>query len=128
MKPRSGADSLCAQRVKPGTGALIGARTLIYTTTVDIYPEIAYNSTTNQYLVIAWGATSPWMLHGWLADSNLAPIGGTKALATQGGGDGIGLAYNPNSNTYLAVYQSQKNAEVWGVEVSAAGARGRRRS
>ena len=120
----SGADSLCAQRVKPGTGALIGARKLVYTSTVDIYPEIAYNSTTNQYLVIAWGATGPWMLHGWLADSNLTPIGGTKALATQGGGDGVGLAYNPSSNTYLAVYQSQKNAEVWGVEVSAAGAPG----
>ena len=72
----SGADSLCAQRVQPGTGALIGGRSLIYTTFVDIYPEIAYNSTTNQYLVIAWGASSPWMLHGWLANASLAPLNG----------------------------------------------------
>jgi hypothetical protein len=121
----SGADSLCAQRVKPGTGALIGGRSLIYSTFVDIYPEITYNSTTNQYLVIAWGATNPWMLHGWLADSNLVPLNGTaKSLAAQGGGDGLGVTYNPNSNTYMAVFQSQKNAEVWGVEIGAGGAAG----
>ncbi len=121
----NGADSLCAQRVKPGTGALIGTRKLIYATFVDIYPEIAYNSVTNQYLVIAWGATNPWMLHGWLADSNLVPLNSTaKSLAAQGGGDDVGLAYNPNSNTYMAVFQSQKNAEVWGVEIGPTGAAG----
>jgi hypothetical protein len=121
----NGADSLCGQRVKPGTGALIGGRSLVYTSFVDIYPEITYNSQTNQYLVISWGATNPWMLHGWLADGNAQPLGSTPIpLAAQGGGDGIGLTYNPVSNTYLAVYQSQKNAEVWGVEAAPSGAPG----
>ena len=65
------------------------------------------------------------MIRGRLADGNSQPLGAsTLALAARGGGDGIGLGYNPVSNTYLADYQSQTNAETWGVEIAAAGAPG----
>jgi len=122
----SGATSLGVQRVKPGTGALVGGRSTLFSTKSDIYPELAYNSHTNQFMAISWAATSPWMLHGWLADGNLQPLTATpKSLATQGGGDGIGLAYNSVSNTFLAVYLSQKNAEIWGVEIAANGTPGK---
>lgn len=121
----SGADSLGLQRIKPGTGALVGGRSTIFSTFADLYPEISYNSRTNQYLAISWAATSPWMLHGWMADGNAQPLTPTpKSLAVQGGGDGVGLAYNPVSNTWLAVYLSQKNAEIWGVEIAANGTPG----
>ena len=114
------------QRVKPGTGALIGGRSTLYSGGFNQYPELAYNSATNQYLAITWGYSgASWMLRGRLADGNSQPLGAsTLALAAKGGGDGIGLGYNPVSNTYLADYQSQTNAETWGVEIGAAGGPG----
>ena len=125
-RPSSGASSVGTQRVKPGTGALIGGRSTLYSGGFNQYPELAYNSATNQYLAISWGYSgASWMLRGRLADGNSQPLGAsTLALAAKGGGDGIGLGYNPVSNTYLADYQSQTNAETWGVEIGAAGAPG----
>jgi hypothetical protein len=115
-----------AQRVKAGTGALIGGRSTLYASTFDQYPEVAYNSDQNQYLAITWGFSgSAWMLRGRLADGNAQPLGASSVpLAVQGGGDGIGLAYNPVSNTYLGVFLSQKNAEIWGVQIKANGVPG----
>ncbi len=121
-----GSNSVGAQRVKPGTGALIGGRSTLYASTFDQYPEVAYNSQANQYLAVTWGSSgSGWMVKGRLADGNGQPLGGgTIPLAASGGGDGIGLAYNRVSNAYLGVFLSQKNAEIWGVKVSAGGAPG----
>jgi hypothetical protein len=122
----SGTSGVCAQRVKPGTGALIGGRSILYSGGFNQYPEIAYNAATNQYLAITWGYSGgAWMLRGRLADSNAQPLGAsTIALAAKGGGDGIGLGYNPVSNTFLADYQSQTNSEAWGVEIGPAGGPG----
>ena len=122
----SGSSAVGTQRVKPGTGALIGTRNTLYSGGFNQYPEIAYNSATNQYLAITWGFSgSQWLLRGRLADGNAQPLGAaTLALAAKGGGDGIGLGYNPVSNTYMADYQSQTNAETWGVEIGAAGGPG----
>lgn len=121
-----GQSGVCARRVKPGTGALIGGTSILYSGGFNQYPEIAYNPATNQYLAITWGFSGgSWMLKGRLADGNAAPLGAsTLALAAKGGGDGVGLAYNPVSNTFLADYQSQTNAETWGVEIGPAGGPG----
>jgi hypothetical protein len=125
----SGASSVGTQRVRPGTGVLIGGRSTLYSGGFNQYPELAYNPATNQYLAITWGFSgSSWMLRGRLADGNSQPLGAsTLALAAKGGGDGVGLGYNPMSNTYLADYQSQTNPETWGVEISPAGAPGTQR-
>ena len=124
-----GASSVGTQRVKPGTGALIGGRSTLYSGGFNQYPELTFNPATNQYLAISWGFSgSSWMLRGRLADGNSQPLGAsTLALAAKGGGDGVGLGYNPMSNTYLADYQSQTNPETWGVEISPAGAPGTQR-
>jgi len=122
----SGASCVGTQLVKPGTGALIGGRSTLYSGGFNQYPELAYNSATNQYLAISWGYSGgQWMIRGRLANSDSQPLGAsTLALAAKGGGDGIGLGYNPVSNTYLADYQSQTNSETWGVEIGAAGGPG----
>jgi hypothetical protein len=119
----TGINNIGAQRVKPGTGGLINSRNTLATSSFDQYPEIAYNSHDNQDLAISWGYSgNAWMLRGRLADGNSASIGSTSlALAVGGGGDGIGLAYNPVNNTYLAVYLSQTNDEIWGTEIGANG-------
>ena len=119
----TGVNNVGAQRVKPGTGALINGRNTLATSSFDQYPEVAYNSSTNQYLAITWGYSgNAWMLRGRLADGNAASVGSTSLpLAVNGGGDGIGLAYNPVSNTFLAVYLSQTNDEIWGTEITSNG-------
>ena len=130
------------QRIKPATGELIGARNTIYGSLFDGYPEITYNSQQNAYLAITWGFASSlsWMLHGRLADGNAEPFPGpVLSLALGGGGDGIGVAHNPVSNTYFCVYMNQLQCynpndpekcvvayrlgwnEVWGVMVDASG-------
>jgi hypothetical protein len=111
------------RRVKAGTGALLGW-THLYGSAFEQYPEIAYNSDDNQYLVVTWHGSNPWMLHGQRASAAGAPIGGILALAASGGGDGVGLSYNPVANAYFAVYQSQYNGDVWGTLISGAGAPG----
>ena len=130
----SGASSnVGTQRVQPGTGALIGGRNTVYGSLFDQYPEITYNSQQNAYLAITWGfaSSSSWMLHGRLADGNAEPLGGSVlSLALGGGGNGVGVAHNPVTNTYFCVYLNQNRSntqdgnEVWGVMVDANGTPG----
>ena len=60
-----GVNHVALRRVKPGTGALIGDWTSIYSGPFAQYPEIAYNSTDNQYLAITWAGL---VITGGLAD------------------------------------------------------------
>ncbi len=119
----SASNQVAMQRVKPGTGALIGGRSIMYSGAFAQYPEIAYNSTDNQYLAITWGGL---VITGGLADGTGQPLtgGAPQVIAANGIGDGIGLAYNPVSNTYLAVYLSTVSPEIWAVEVSKTGVPG----
>ena len=106
-----------AQRVQPGTGALIGLRSTLYGSAFEQYPEIAYDPLHNQYLAITWNIGGGWMLHGALADGSANPVTGILPLALSGGGDGIGIAFNPATNTYFSVFQSTRNDEMFGAEI-----------
>jgi hypothetical protein len=118
----SGSNGVGMQRVKPGTGALLG-RTTVYSRAFAQYPEIAYNSQENQYLAITWGEGVN--IHGALADGNGNALpSGVQVMAAGGLGDGIGLAYNPVSNTYLAVFMTLLDEEVWAAEISKTGVPG----
>ena len=44
----SGTNNVGAQRVQPGSGSLIGGRNTVASSTFDQYPEVAYNTSTNQ--------------------------------------------------------------------------------
>ena len=115
-----GVNTVAGKRVQPGTGAILGGNTF-WVSAFAQYPVVAYNSATNQYLAVAWGIAGGWMLQGQLADASVNPVGTVLALAPGGGGDGVGLTYNPVSNSYFAVYQSTINPEMWGVTIGAAG-------
>ncbi len=119
----SASNQVALQRVKPGTGALIGGRSIMYSGPFAQYPEIAYNSTDNQYFAITWAGL---VITGGLADGTGQSLTGgvPQVIAPNGIGDGIGLAYNPVSNSYLAVFMSINNAEIWAVEISKAGVPG----
>ena len=115
-----GLDAIGATRVKPGTGDVLGNMTL-YSGPFEKYPEIAYNSVNNEYFVISWSAG--FTVHGRRFDASGAPLAAVDTLAA-GGGDGIGLGYNPVSNSYLAVYLSGVSDEIWGSIISSGGAAG----
>ncbi len=70
FEPPSKTNSVILQRVKPGTGALL-TRSTLYSSVFAQYPEIAYNSTDNQFLAITWGGL---VITGGLADGNGEPL------------------------------------------------------
>jgi hypothetical protein len=119
----SSINQVALQRVKPGSGALIGGPSILYSGSFAQYPEIAYNSRDNQYFAITWGGS---MITGGRADGTGQSLtgGAPQPIAVGGIGDGIGLAYNPVTNSYLAVYLSVHSPEIWAVEVSNAGVPG----
>jgi hypothetical protein len=111
---------ITAQRIKPGTGALLGSAAL-YSGTSENYPQIAYNPESNEYLVSSWDGTFPWFVHGRRVRPDLTPVSGVLTLATQAGGQGLGLAYNTNTNTYLGVHQHPLTDQIFGMTISSAG-------
>ena len=86
---------MALQRVKPGTGELIGW-SVIYSGAFAQYPEIAYNSTDNQYLAITWGGL---VITGGLADGTGQSLSGRvpHVIAANGIGDGIGSRTTPSA-------------------------------
>jgi hypothetical protein len=110
-----GTNAVGAQRVAAGSGNLIGAASTVVFSGFDQYPEVTYNSATNQYLVTTWGIAGSWVLHGRLVDGNGQPVGGALALAAGGGGDGIGVGYSASSGRYFSSHLSIHNDESWGV-------------
>jgi hypothetical protein len=99
-------------------------------------PAIAYNSRTNQHLVV-WESDDvvdeEFEIYGRLMDAAGAPLGGDFRIS-QVGGDGNpsfdafrpAVAYNPQSNEFLVVWHgnaTQDNEfEIYGQRLDAAGA------
>ena len=54
-------------------------------------------------------------------DGNATPLTGTLTLASLSGGDGIGLAYSPMTDTLSRCVSEQLNDEVWGAEINVHG-------
>ena len=118
------ASGVGVKRVQPGTGAVIGS-SILYGSLFDQYPEITYNTRQDQLFAITWHINGKtWFLHGQIGDTNGQPIGGVLTLAVNGGGDGLGVTYNPVTNSYFAVFLHHDDAEIWGVGVNAAGTPG----
>ena len=112
-----GMDAVGGTRVKPGTGQIM-SNGILYSGLFEKYPEVVYNSVANQYLAITW--SSGFTLHGQIISSSGNANGPVLSLGI-GGGDGIGVAYSPVANTYLAVYQHSSSDETWGTVVTPAG-------
>jgi hypothetical protein len=107
-EPPSGGQFARLVRVKAGSGEVLGGNNLYGSAGLNNYPEIAYDSRRNRYLVITWYFTSNADVWGMMADGNLNPASSLIPVAAEGwfeGGDGIGLAYNHSGDTYLAAFQ-----------------------
>jgi hypothetical protein len=123
FEPPSGGQYARLVRVKPGSGAVLGANNLYGSGGLNNYPEVAYDARRNRYLVITWYFTSNADVWGQFADASLQPIGNLIPVAANPwfeGGDGIGLAFNSNADSYFAAFQGPSR-DTLGVSVSGDG-------
>jgi hypothetical protein len=114
-----GADATSAfagfRRVAAGSGTLLGAETLLTRAGAVYISEIAYNSTTNQYLA-AWyqGGT-----FGRLIDASGTIVSGVVPLSTTVTAyDALGIAYNTSTGTFMMVSHSTTSFQDGAVELS----------
>ena len=118
----AGADAIsayaAARRVAAGTGALVGTETLLTRARATYITDVAYDSVSNRYLA-AWyqGGT-----FGRVLDASGNPVTAVVVLGTRFTSyDGLGLAFNAVSGTYLMVAQDQQSYQNGAVQVNAAG-------
>lgn len=86
---------------------------MLYEAEFNNYPEVAYNSNANEYLAISYvnsavlGVGGGDVLGRRVNGSGqpIGPVLPVGATANFEGGDGIGLAFNAKTNSYLAVFQ-----------------------
>lgn len=121
-----GADATSAfagfQRVAAGSGALVGPETILNRAGAVYIAEVAYNSTTNQYLA-AWyqGGT-----YGSLIDAggNVVPNWNGERVSllstTVTAYDALGIDYNASSKTFMMVSHSTSSFQDGAVELAGA--------
>ena len=76
--------SVMAQRIKAGTGALIGAASVVAQASTVNTTGVTYNPTTNQYLV-AWHQMPGDLIVGRVVTADGTPIGASTPLSTRVG-------------------------------------------
>jgi hypothetical protein len=114
------------QRVS-GSGALLGENFAISReSTSGVYPAVAWNATSNEYLV-TWrdnrsSASSP-DIYGQRVSGSGALLGADFAVSTASGSQELAaLSWNANSNTYLVTWADGRNGsfqwDVYGQLVS----------
>jgi hypothetical protein len=114
------------ERIQAGTGAHLGRSTLYGHAGLNNYPEVAYNSRGNLYVVITWffnAAPTGADVFGRLVDGNGSPASPVIPVAANTffeGGDGIGLAYNAHHDGFLAVFQGPSQ-DTLAVELNGLG-------
>ncbi len=118
----AGADTVsayaAARRVAAGSGALVGAETMLNRAKATYITDVAYDSVSNRYLA-AWyqGGT-----FGRVLDAAGNPLTDVLLLGTRFTSyDGLGLDFSPVSGTYLMVAQDQQSFQDGAVQVTAGG-------
>jgi len=106
------------QRVAAGSGALLGPETILGRAAGVYIVEVAYNATTNQYLV-AW---SQGGTYGRLIDAGGNILTNAVLLSTTVTAyDALGIDYNTSSGTFMMVSHRTDSFQDGGVELSGAG-------
>jgi hypothetical protein len=118
----AGADGVsayaAARRIAAGNGTPVGAETLLTRAKATYITDVAYDSVSNRYLA-AWyqGGT-----FGRVLDASGNPVTDVVVLGTRFTSyDGLGLAFNAVSGTYLMVAQDQQSYQNGAVQVTAGG-------
>ena len=110
-----GSAYVSAQRVKPGTGALIGGPNPFGHASAVYITDVAYNPATGQYLA-AWHTG---IMLGQVLSAAGQPLGSVIPLSSRYQAyDALSLARNPLSGTYFAVSHDSSGTQDGGVEIN----------
>ena len=112
-------------RIAAASGNVLGSAPIYANMGMNSYPEVVYNSVNDEYFIATWyitptGGGDVW---GHRVSTVGTPLGDKIPVAANPffeGGDGIGLSYNPATNSYFVASQGP-SGEAIGTEVSAAG-------
>ncbi len=118
-----GIASIDGQRVKAGTGALVGSRATLVTGPYLTLPKVQYNVATGKMFVV-WYSEPPRGLYGRLINADGTFDGSIIPLnATYFAYDATHQAYNVLSNTFFVVTHAGMvdSPEDFGFEVSSLG-------
>jgi hypothetical protein len=108
-------DFAAAQRVKAGTGALVGPEIVVGRALQVYITEIAYNASTNQYLV-SWyqGGT-----YGRLLDASGTPTTGVVLVGISVSAyDALGIDYNASAGSFMMVSHLGSSYQDGAVELN----------
>lgn len=109
------------QRVKPGTGTLLGSVRDIGAYNALWIPQLAYNAWQNEYLLVfSAGDSNSWSYRHIRLSNSGQPLSAAASFGMGFTNDSMQVAYNRISNTYFATFPGE-NEEVYGQEISAAG-------
>jgi len=112
-------------RIAAASGNVLATTPIYSNLGMNSYPEVVYNSVNDEYFIATWyitptGGGDVW---GHRVSTVGTPLGDkipVEANPFFEGGDGIGLSYNPATNSYFVASQGP-SGEAIGTEVSAAG-------
>ena len=112
-------------RIAAASGNVLATTPIYANMGMNSYPEVVYNSVNDEYFIATWyitptGGGDVW---GHRVSTVGTPLGDkipVEANPFFEGGDGIGLSYNPATNSYFVASQGP-SGEAIGTEVSAAG-------
>jgi hypothetical protein len=107
------------RRIRPSDGAAFGRSTFGYSGTGTFATGIDVNSD-NQY-VMTWGV-GPGTYSAMFDANGTQQTSATYVASTLGGDLSMGLAYNPASNSFLAVSSSWESYDIGGVGLASNGA------
>lgn len=110
-----------AQRVKAGTGQLLGQPLVLHRTGGTYITDTAYNSATNQFLV-AWYSVPAGLITGRLISAGGDLVGEIQTLSSRFKAyDALSLTYNRLSATFLLASHDHQSYENGGVQMNAGG-------
>ena len=125
---RSGSNDDIYGQLVNANGSLSGGNFPISTISNDQqFPSVAYNSSTNQYLVV-WAdyrSGSNYDIYGQLVDSAGNPVGGDFPISTASNAQNEpSVAYNSSTNQYLVVWEDYRssNFDIYGQYLTSTGA------
>jgi hypothetical protein len=113
-----GPTSVKAQRVKAGTGALVGQPSIVGQAATINTTGVTYNAVTGQYLV-AWHQMPGDFVAGRTVAADGTPLGNATALSTRVGTyDSLSVDANEVSGTVLLVGHDKLSVEVGAAEIN----------
>jgi len=117
----AGTAHVSSRLVQSGTNSLVGAGpTTLFSAVGTFITATVYNPRTNKFLVAwCWGTTAPSLTSGVLVNADGTAGGPVNLLSNRwASSDGLGIDYNPMTDTFFLVAATSLSGSDGGVELA----------